>query len=73
MCKVFGMIAFAGLLAFSFSAYAKKQICEQECVQRCGGKGNACITNCMPPCAQTGSGRRIEVPASFVDPRGINL
>jgi hypothetical protein len=27
----------------------------------------------MPPGAQTGSGKRIEVPASFVDPRGINL
>ena len=73
MCKVFGMIALAGSFAFSFSAYAKEQICEQECAQRCGGKGNACITNGMPPSAQTGSGRRIEVPASFVDPRGINL
>lgn len=73
MGKVFGMIALACLLAFSFSAYAKEQNCEQECAQACGGKGNVYITNCMPPCAQTGSGRRIEVPASFVDPRGINL
>ena len=30
MGKVFGMIALACLLAFSFSAYAKEQNCEQE-------------------------------------------
>ena len=64
---------FICLLAFSFLAYAKEQNCELECAQACGGKGNVYITNCMPPRAQTRSGRRIEVPASFVDPRGINL
>jgi hypothetical protein len=30
MGKVFGMIALACLLAFSFSAYAEEQNCEQE-------------------------------------------
>ena len=44
MGKVFGMIALACLLAFSFSAYAKEQNCEQECAQACGGKGNVYIT-----------------------------
>ena len=73
MCKMFGMITLACLLTFSFSAYSKDQNCQHERAQRCGGKGNVCIPNCMQPCVQTGPGKRIEVPASFVDSRGINL
>ena len=73
MSKLFGMIAVAGVLAFSFSAYAKEENCNQKCAQKCGGKGNLCISNCMQRCAQTGSGKRTEVPASFGNPRVIKL
>jgi hypothetical protein len=73
MCRMFGMITLACLLTFSFSGYSKDQNCEHERAQRCGGKGKVCIPNCMQPCVRTGPGKRIEVPAFFVDSRGINL
>ena len=71
--KLFYAIALTGLLALSFSAFAKEENCNQKCAQSCGTKGNLCMTNCIQRCAPTDSKKRTEVPASFSDPRGIRL
>jgi hypothetical protein len=74
MSKLFCVtITLAGLLAFSFAAFAKEQNCEQKRVEKRSGKGNPCITNCMQPCDQTDPGKHTEMPGSFSDPRGIKL